>query len=337
MKRLLTTVLAAALLITGMAACGSKDAPKDYGDEDRVLYNGSEAETETDEEEFVDVEETDESDTSSDKEKKDAKTKDASSKAASSKAASSKKSAASSKAASSKKTATASVPKTTTTPKTSTAPRSTSSTKITTSSKVESKKEETSSKDESKKESKTDSSAATDTEINTDTASVVNTDTENTNSQGADDTDSEEKPAANPFDGTSDLTFTYGSVTVSLGAEAESIIADLGDDYTETEAPSCLDPGQTDKKYDYGEYAITVLPDGTIGGIELKTPSVRTEKDIAIGDPIDDALAVYGDGYTLIGGGSYRYYSADGKYFMEIFSAGETVDEIKLMIDTNNI
>lgn len=319
MKKLITAALAAALIISTFAACGSKKKTDDYDTTSRVLYSDSDTETETDTETEENDTETDtntdseSTDSDSSKSEKKVKTTD-SDKKSTSKEAESK--AASSKAAESK----------TSSKKSSTyviTPSRASSTAAA-SSAVSS--EETSSKGEN-----TDSES-TDSEANTDSVYDPETDTQ---------TDSESKTKGS-FAGYNDLDFSYDYYTISLEAPIENVLDNLPGDPEITSAPSCLYPGQEDKSYNYGSFTITTFPNASgtveyVSGITLTDSDVSTEKDIKIGSTLDDVIAAYGDGYTLIGSSTYRFTTSDGRAFIQFYCEDDVVEEIMISLDSNNI
>ena len=315
MKRLITAALAAALLLTCMAGCGSKKETTDYDTTSRVLYSDDDTETETETEE---EEETDSEEESSKEEKKEADSeKKTSSKAASSKKATTSK-AASSKAASSK-----------------TAVTSSKKAATTTSSKAASSKPaDTSSAASSSTTSSENTSSAGSTDTSTDTAndSDVRFDTE---------TDSE-TTSAGSFDESADLVFSYGSYTVMLNADINDVLPNMPSDYEESSAPSCLYPGLLDKSYDFGDYTINTFPtkDGEgeyVSGIKLTGSSVSTEKDVRVSSPLSAVLETYGEDYILIGGSTYRYVSSDGKSFLQFYCEDDVVSEILISLDSSMI
>lgn len=315
-KRLLIAALAGMLLISGMTACGSKKETPEYDTGSRVLYSDSDTETETDEEE----ESTEDTEETSSKEEKKVVTTDSdkktSSKSSSSKASSKTTSkAASSKAASSKASSSKAA-----------ASKAASSTYR----QSEASSAAASGKDET-------SSAATSSEVSTDTSTAADTDTSEI--QFDTETDS---ASTGSFDENADLSFTYGSYEIVLEADINDVIENLGDDYTRESTPSCLYPSLEDASYDYGDIVINTFPtaDGEgeiVSGIELKSTAVATDgKDIKIGDSLEDVLAAYGEDYSLLGTSSYRYVSADGKYFLSFFIVDDTVESITIAIDSKN-
>ena len=260
MKRIIITVLMAALLITSATACGKKT--NDYGDESRVLYSDSDTETETE----TDTES--ESDTESDKKdseskasdsdkekkssdsdkKKDSSSKKAtSSKAASSKAASSK--AASSKAASSKAASSKAASSKAASSAASSATSSTASSD-TTSSDNTSSKADTDTLTDTEKTSGTE----TDTTVDTETDSDVYYDTES------------EIEGSDPFDEDYDLRFSYRNGYIDLYDSMDFVTSLLGDPDEDPEVVGSCSTGDV-MEYDYNSlgFVITAQPSNVDG------------------------------------------------------------------------
>lgn len=344
MKKFIIVSLAAAMLLTAVTACGSKDKVE-YDDDTRVLYSdGDASQEETDEEEADDTEsekaEKKVSTTDSDKDKKESSKKEesskkssssksASSKSTTSKSSTSKSSNNSSKTTSSKATRTIIVPSNNSSSSRSTASNSTSS-KSTVSFIVDD-------------DSETDSEKLTDTELDTEKDSDLLSDTDNeyyTDSEDSDtdneDTDSEgSNEGSDPFNEYDDLIFTYGGSTITLGEDMDSVFDEIGEPNYETEGQPCT-TGGTIKIYTYDEIEIQGYPevDGTytVCSIQLKSSYVETEKGISIGSSFDDMVGIYGDGYTTLGASTYRYYSASGSRYLEFYVEDDYVADITIAI-----
>lgn len=71
------------------------------------------------------------------------------------------------------------------------------------------------------------------------------------------------------------------------------------------EVPSCAIVG-TDNLYNYGSFELTAFDDGTselIYAILLTDPNITTTEGLALGDPLEKMVDLYGDGYTQQGNG----------------------------------
>lgn len=78
------------------------------------------------------------------------------------------------------------------------------------------------------------------------------------------------------------------------------------------QVPSCAIEG-TDNVYSYDHFEITAYDDGTnelIYSIFFVTPDVKTPEGLALGDGMDQVLALYGEGYEQVGT-AYNYYCGD--------------------------
>lgn len=347
MKKFLVISLAAAILVTGLTACGSKSKTVNYDNTSRVLYTDedtessseaddseSESESESESNEETDTAKDASSKASSKDEKKSSdsdKKKDSSSKAASSKTTASK--AESSKAASSKTTSSR-------TPSTYISSRPTS----TTSSKAS---ESSSSASTSSKAADTDTSTDTDTATNTDTDTVTDTDTLiDTGTDSAtdtDDTDSEIVGSA-PFSESEDLIFTYNGTLVTLGGDMSDVLKGLTPDVTSDPEP--MGNGKNTVTYYYNQYGFEIMaytddsePDEDsvykVYKIRMDTAgySAGTEKMIGIGDSKDDMLSIYGSGYELENGVNYVYYSSDRTRHLTFTVVDDYISEIVISTD----
>lgn len=100
----------------------------------------------------------------------------------------------------------------------------------------------------------------------------------------------------------------YQGVNIELWAEAEPVIAALGDSLSYFEAESCAFEG-LDKIYTYSSIELSTVPlDGIdhISLIVLLDDTVATNEGIRIGSSVDDVVAAYGDDYN-VQGQSYTY------------------------------
>lgn len=113
-----------------------------------------------------------------------------------------------------------------------------------------------------------------------------------------------ETPAGNGEDvgskptnsGTETYSFTYKGVELKLYAEAEPIIAALGEPTKYSETTSCAFDG-LDKNYYYGNLYIDTYPEGDkdyIYGWWFADDTLSTAEGIYIGAPEADVVAAYG-------------------------------------------
>lgn len=93
------------------------------------------------------------------------------------------------------------------------------------------------------------------------------------------------------------FTFTSGSATVVMGAEADPIIESLGDDYDYFESESCAFDG-LDKVYTYSGFKLNTYPVDDVDyvlSIVFRDDTVETDEGITIGSTKDEVLEAYGD------------------------------------------
>ena len=109
-----------------------------------------------------------------------------------------------------------------------------------------------------------------------------------------------------------DLVFVYNGIKINLDEDINDVIAALGQPVDMISAPSCYYDGD-DKTFVYNGFKINTYPDGNndyVVSIELVSDSVSTVKGVSTGMKIDDALAVYGQDYT-VNGFNYQYQIGD--------------------------
>lgn len=109
-----------------------------------------------------------------------------------------------------------------------------------------------------------------------------------------------------------DLVFVYNGIKINLDEDINDVIAALGQPVDMISAPSCYYDGD-DKTFVYDGFKINTYPDGNndyVVSIELVSDSVSTVKGVSTGMNIDDALAVYGQDYT-VNGFNYQYQTGD--------------------------
>lgn len=116
--------------------------------------------------------------------------------------------------------------------------------------------------------------------------------------------------------------FKQGNVVVQIDAEAEAIIAALGEPISYFEAASCAFEG-LDKMYTYNSFEVDTYPvddKDYISAIIFKDDSITTAEGIAIGETRDRVEAVYGTDYEEQG--SMIVYKKDGMKLSFIFEGG---------------
>lgn len=104
------------------------------------------------------------------------------------------------------------------------------------------------------------------------------------------------------------FTFVYEGTAIEMGAPAQPVLDALGDDYEETEAPSCAYQG-SDIAYTYDHLIIRAYTESTdddepkICGVEFRDDTVFTPEGIAFLSTHDDVVSVYGEPYAEAEGG----------------------------------
>ncbi len=96
-------------------------------------------------------------------------------------------------------------------------------------------------------------------------------------------------------------TFIYKNQKLTIGAEAEPILAELGEPINYFEAPSCAFQGM-DKIYTYPGLEITTYNDESdedfIYSVSLIDDTVATPENIMLGLAAEDVKNAYGNDYT---------------------------------------
>lgn len=103
--------------------------------------------------------------------------------------------------------------------------------------------------------------------------------------------------------------FTFSGVELIPGAAFDaSTLPDASSTY---QVPSCALEG-TDNVYNYDTFEVTAFNDGKkefIYSIYFLDPNLTTPEGLALGDTLDKAVSVYGEGYTQEGT-AYTYQAA---------------------------
>ena len=122
-------------------------------------------------------------------------------------------------------------------------------------------------------------------------------------------------------------TFAVNGVEVVPGTEFNA--ETLPEALSVYEAPSCAIAG-SDNTYSYDGFEIVAMDDGkteTVYSICLLEPTAATAEGLAVGDTLEDAVALYGDGYTHEGS-AYVYQYGDG-LMLSIIAQNDTIQSIE--------
>ena len=133
------------------------------------------------------------------------------------------------------------------------------------------------------------------------------------------DTEPDDTPKAEGY------TVSLGNVTVTVGGDADALIASLGEPLDYMEAPSCIHEGY-DKVYIFDGYSISTSPraDGTqyVSELALTTDAVMLDGVLMIGSSVSDVEAKFGTDYTEDFG--IRAYAVEGAT-VSVMLDGDTV------------
>lgn len=91
--------------------------------------------------------------------------------------------------------------------------------------------------------------------------------------------------------------FIYQGIAIEIDAEADPILAQLGEANSYFEAASCAFNG-LDKMYTYSSFELDTYPvedKDFISMILFKDDSIATAEGISIGDPVDKIIEIYGE------------------------------------------
>ncbi len=127
-------------------------------------------------------------------------------------------------------------------------------------------------------------------------------------SDTTDNTEPDDAPKTN-----TGYTVSLGNVTVTVGGDADALIASLGEPLDYMEAPSCIHEGY-DRVYVFDGYSISTSPaaDGTqyVSELALTTDAVVLDGALMIGSNVSDVEAKFGTDYTEDFG--IRAYAVNG-------------------------
>ena len=127
-----------------------------------------------------------------------------------------------------------------------------------------------------------------------------------------------------------DVTFTYNGTAVELNAEAEAVIAALGQYNDMSSQLSCHGGEGDDKTYSYNGFTVGTYPkDGVdrILEVVVSEAGIPTSKGVQVGDALSKVTETYGTNYKQVGM-YYAYETSDGKMSLQFFIENDTVKEI---------
>lgn len=113
---------------------------------------------------------------------------------------------------------------------------------------------------------------------------------------------------------TSAFVFTSNGVDVTMNAEADPIVAALGEPISTFDAPSCAFQG-TDYVYTYDGFQLNTYPLNDVNyvsSVVLTSDAVATPEGLEIGGTMEDMIAAYGEDYTEEYG-MYTYTRGDSQ------------------------
>ncbi len=131
-----------------------------------------------------------------------------------------------------------------------------------------------------------------------------------------------------------DALFTYNGTSVELNAEADAIIAALGQYNDMTSQLSCHGGEGDDKTYIYNGFTVGTYPkDGVdrILEVVINEAGIPTSKGVQVGDALSKVTETYGENYKKVGM-YYAYDAGEGKS-LQFFVEDDTVKEIDYYYD----
>lgn len=147
---------------------------------------------------------------------------------------------------------------------------------------------------------------------------------------GAGDTAQPSQPAAQ--DG---FVFQAGSTAVAMNVPAADILASLGEPQDKYEAESCAFQGM-DRTYTYPGYTVDTYENNgveTILYVTFKDDTVSTAEGLSIGETIDKAKELYGDGGT--DSGSSITYTKGASTLTILYGGDGAITQIQYGAVTN--
>jgi hypothetical protein len=118
------------------------------------------------------------------------------------------------------------------------------------------------------------------------------------------------------------LSVVYRNVDIQIGAKADEVIEQLGNDYSYSESESCAYQGK-DKIYEYPDIEIYTYPKNNVDyilSVVFLNDTVETKEKITIGASTEDIIKAYGkDNLIFLGAEGYEninYEKGDSKIMM---------------------
>ena len=127
----------------------------------------------------------------------------------------------------------------------------------------------------------------------------------------------------------SKYVFKTGNVTVAMNADAENVIANLGEPKSYFESESCAFKG-LDKQYTYSSFIIDTYPKDEkdyVNAVTILDDTIATPEGIRIGATVSQVDTAYGSDFTVLGeeGRSYK----DGDAEIQFLVTNGLVSSIK--------
>lgn len=126
----------------------------------------------------------------------------------------------------------------------------------------------------------------------------------------------------------SKFAFKTGNITVKMNADAENVIANLGEPKSYFESESCAFKG-LDKQYTYASFVVATYPKDDkdyISSVTLLDDTVATAEGIRIGSTVQEIDTAYGSNFTALTGESRSYVDGDAE--LQLIVTGGLVSSI---------
>lgn len=115
----------------------------------------------------------------------------------------------------------------------------------------------------------------------------------------------------------SDASFSYNGVSISIGTNIDSIVASIGEPSSKSEADSCYGEGK-DYAYNYGSFTINTVPSNGVNIVNTVTVNT-TPKGVSVGQSESAIVSAYGSSgkisdylYSYTNGGTLNFYLSGG-------------------------
>lgn len=131
----------------------------------------------------------------------------------------------------------------------------------------------------------------------------------------------------------SGYVFQVNGTEIAMHADAEPVLAALGDAKNYFESASCAFEGM-DKEYTYNGFIVRTYPQGDkdcIASVDLLDDTVETAEGIAIGSSLQDVAAAYG---PVEAGAKSVHYGEGSDMELIILFENDTVASIQYMAVT---